>query len=159
MNYYVRSRSFTGDCSWRIVFFSGTQRFEQVLGKYREPDIFILPSVIAEDGSRDITPNVLIEAMAMKIPVISTTVTGIPEIVENEVSGILVPPNDENALAEAIIKLIHDSNLRNELGENARKRIEERFDSNKNIGQYVDLFSGRLKVDRSSFPRAIGSLG
>jgi glycosyltransferase involved in cell wall biosynthesis len=86
-------------------------------------------------------------------------VTGIPEIVENEVSGILVPPNDENALAETIIKLIHDSNLRNELGENARKRIEERFDSNKNIGQYVDLFSGRLKVDRSSFPRAIGSLG
>ena len=73
------------------VFFLGTQRFEQVLEKYREADIFILPSVIAEDGSRDITPNVLIEAMAMKLPVISTTVTGIPEIVENEVSGILVP--------------------------------------------------------------------
>ena len=160
MNYYVELKKLhrrlqLEDC----VFFPGTQRFEQVLEKYREADIFILPSVIAEDGSRDITPNVLIEAMAMKIPVISTTVTGIPEIVENEVSGILVPPNDENALAETIIKLIHDSNLRNELGENARKRIEERFDSNKNIGQYVDLFSGRLKVDRSSFPRAIGSLG
>ena len=119
MNYYVELKKLhrrlqLEDC----VFFPGTQRFEQVLEKYREADIFILPSVIAEDGSRDITPNVLIEAMAMKIPVISTTVTGIPEIVENEVSGILVPPNDENALAEAIIKLIHDSNLRNELGEN-----------------------------------------
>ena len=141
------------------VFFPGLSGSSKFWKKYREADIFILPSVIAEDGSRDITPNVLIEAMAMKIPVISTTVTGIPEIVENEVSGILVPPNDENALADTIIKLIHDSNLRNELEENARKRIEERFDSNKNIGQYVDLFSGRLKVDRSSFPRAIGSLG
>jgi glycosyltransferase involved in cell wall biosynthesis len=154
MNYYVALKKLhrklhLEDC----VFFLGTQRFEQVLVKYREADIFILPSVIAEDGSRDITPNVLIEAMAMKLPVISTTVTGIPEIVENEVSGILVPPNDENALADAIIKLINDSNLRKQLGESARKRIEERFDSKKNIGQYIDLFSGRSKVGCSSFGR------
>ena len=159
MNYYVALKKLhrrlqLEDC----VRFLGTQRFEQVLEKYREADIFILPSVIAEDGSRDITPNVLIEAMAMKLPVISTTVTGIPEIVENEVSGILVPPNDENALAAALIKLIHDSNLRKQLGENARKRIEERFDSDQNIRWYIDLFSGRRPVttDRSVLSTAPG---
>jgi len=123
------------------VFFLGSQPFERVLEKYREADVFVLPSVIAEDGSRDITPNVLIEAMAMKLPVISTTVTGIPEIVENGVSGFLVPPRDESALADAVHKLIHDEPLRKELGENARKRIEERFDVNKNIHRYIDLFS------------------
>jgi colanic acid/amylovoran biosynthesis glycosyltransferase len=147
MNYYVELKKLhmrlqLDDC----VLFLGTQRFEQVLEKYREADIFILPSVIAEDGSRDITPNVLIEAMALKLSVVSTTVTGIPEIVENHVSGILVPPNDENALADAIIKLIHDPNLRKEMGENARKRIEERFDVNKNIRRYLQLFSGTHSI-------------
>ena len=76
----------------------------------------------------------------MKLPVISTNVTGIPEIVEDGLSGILVPPHDENALAEALIKLIKDSDLRVKLGENARKKVEERFDISKNIVKYVALF-------------------
>ena len=143
MNYYVALKKLhrrlrLEDC----VFFLDTQPFERVLEKYREADVFVLPSVIAEDGSRDITPNVLIEAMAMKLPVISTTVTGIPEIVENGVSGFLVPPNDERALADAVHELIYNAPLRKELGENARKRIGERFDVDKNIRRYVDLFSG-----------------
>jgi colanic acid/amylovoran biosynthesis glycosyltransferase len=147
MNYYVALKKLhrqlrLEDC----VFFLGTQPFERVQEKYREADIFVLPCVIAEDGSRDITPNVLIEAMAMKLPVISTTVTGIPEIVENGVSGFLVPPNDERALSDAVHRLIHDAPLRKELGANARKRIEERFDVNKNIRRYVDLFSGRRPI-------------
>jgi glycosyltransferase involved in cell wall biosynthesis len=153
MNYYVALKKLHRKLQLEDrVFFLGTQPFEQVLEKYREADIFILPSVITEDGSRDITPNVLIEAMAMKLPVISTTVTGIPEIVENDVSGILVAPNDENALADAVIKLIHDSTLRKRLGENGRKRVEERFDVNKNIRRYVDLFSGsaRLQPDHEN---------
>ena len=142
MNYYVALKKLhrqlrLEDC----VFFLGTQSFERVLQKYREADVFVLPSVIAEDGSRDITPNVLIEAMAMKLPVISTTVTGIPEIVENGISGFLVPPHNERALADAVHRLIHDEPLRKQLGENARKRIEEKFDVNKNVRRYVALFS------------------
>ena len=144
MNYYVALKKLHRNLALEDrVFFLGTQPFERVLEKYRETDIFILPSVIAQDGSRDITPNVLIEAMAMKLSVISTTVTGIPEIVEDGVSGILVPPNNENALTEAIIRLIHEPNLRRQLGENARKRIEEKFDIRKNIGRYNDLFSNK----------------
>jgi len=140
-NYYVRLKKMhrqlrLEDC----VFFLGAQPFNKVLEKYRNTDIFVLPCVIAEDGSRDITPNVLIEAMAMKLPVISTNITGIPEIVEDGVSGILVHPNDENTLSEALIKLIGDHDLREKLGENARKKIEERFDINRNIIHYVNIF-------------------
>jgi glycosyltransferase involved in cell wall biosynthesis len=144
MNYYVALKKLHRNLALEDrVFFLGTQPFERVLEKYRETDIFVLPSVVAQDGSRDITPNVLIEAMAMKLSVVSTTVTGIPEIVEDGVSGILVPPNDESALAEAVIKLVQDGNLRKWLGENARKRIEEKFDISKNISRYIDLFSGK----------------
>lgn len=74
--------------------------------------------------------------------VLSTNITGIPEIVEDGVSGILVPPDDENALSEALIKLIENHDLREKLGENARKKVEERFDINKNIVKYIALFEG-----------------
>jgi glycosyltransferase involved in cell wall biosynthesis len=132
------------------VFFLGAQPFNKVLEHYRNTDIFVLPCVVAADGTRDITPNALIEAMAMKLPVISTNMTGIPEVVEDGVSGILIPPNDENALAEAMIKLIENHDLREKLGENARKKIEERFDINKNIVKYVALFEdvGNVRIQK-----------
>jgi len=123
------------------VFFIGSKPFNFVLEAYKNADFFVLPCVIADDGSRDITPNSLIESMAMMLPVISTNITGIPEIVENGVSGILIPPNDEVKLSEAMIELIENQNLREILGINARKRIEERFDINKNVGQLIELFN------------------
>jgi glycosyltransferase involved in cell wall biosynthesis len=110
--------------------------------EFKNSDLFILPCVIADHGGRDISPNALIEAMAMKLPVISTRIAAIPEIVEDGVSGILVSPNDENGLAEAVRRLIRDPSLRKNLGENARKRIEERFDLRRNYSRFVELFSG-----------------
>ena len=77
----------------------------------------------------------------MKLPVVSTTITAIPEIVQDGVSGLLVPPRDSKALADAMESLIGDPRLRRELGEHARRRVEERFDIHKNIGQYLELFS------------------
>lgn len=123
------------------VIFTGVLPLEKVLAKYQTTDIFVLPCVIAADGSRDITPNALIEAMAMKLPVLSTTVTGLPEIVEDGVSGILIAPHDEQALADALITLIQDPALRKRLGESARKRVEEKFDINKNVKHYLELFT------------------
>lgn len=122
------------------VFFLGSQPFRVVMKKFAEADIFVLPCVIAKDGSRDITPNSLIEAMAMKLPVISTHITGIPEIVEDGISGLLVQPNDVDAVAEALERLIHDPKLRVELGEAGRRRVEQRFDIKRNIGKRVELF-------------------
>lgn len=126
------------------VFFLGIQPFKKVLAELDYSDIFVLPCVIAKNGGRDISPNALIEAMAMKLPVISTKIAAIPEMIEDGVSGILVSPNDEDSLVEAIIKLIKEPELRKSLGENARKRVEERFDLNKNYSKFVDLFKGKI---------------
>ena len=122
-----------------IVFF-GRQSFNYVLKKYEAAHIFVLPAVTASHGGRDITPNVLMEAMAMKLPVVTTRSGAIPEVVENGVTGILVPPRDEQALAEALSGLIGNDALRETLGRNARKRVEERFDINKNVAEFVTLF-------------------
>ncbi|MCB0293205.1 MAG: glycosyltransferase family 4 protein, partial [Calditrichaeota bacterium] len=96
---------------------------------------------------RDIIPNSLIEAMAMRLPVIATPVGGIPEMVEEGISGLIVPPGDAAALADAIRKLIDDPQLSAELGRNARKRVEERFDIHRNIASYTALFKAALDPD------------
>ena len=80
------------------VRFLGPQSLGSVVDAYRRADVFVLPCVVAANGSKDITPNVLIEAMAMSLPVISSDLTGVPEIVSNGSSGILVPPGDVEAL-------------------------------------------------------------
>lgn len=141
MHYYLEIKKLHSQLNLEDkVFFLGSLPFREALNYYSNTDIFVLPCVIAEDGSRDITPNALIEAMAMKLPVISTNITGIPEIVDNEINGILIPPNDGNALTESIERLINHPELRKQLGEKAREKVEERFDINKNVSSYVSLF-------------------
>ncbi len=122
------------------VHFLGAQPSSRVREAYAKADMFVLPCVVASDGSRDITPNALIEAMAMQLPVVSTRLSGIPEIVEEDVSGLLVPPGDADALSEAITTLAGNSALRARLGRNARMRVEERFDLTQNIRHFTSIF-------------------
>ena len=122
------------------VFFRGAQPFATVMEAYRAADVFVLPCVVARDGRRDITPNAVIEAMAMKLPVISTPIAGLAEIVEHGTSGLLVPPEDPVALADGIEQLTRDRALADMLGENARQRIESRFDADKNVLARLRLF-------------------
>ena len=77
----------------------------------------------------------------MKLPVITTSISGLPEIVDHGINGIVVAPNDEKVLSEAIIKLINDTELKRKLDENARKKVIKRFDINKNITKYHQLFT------------------
>jgi glycosyltransferase involved in cell wall biosynthesis len=150
INYYLHIKRL-----WRalglesVVHFVGALPFEQVLTRHAAADVFVFPAVMAPDGRREVTPNVLIEAMAMQLPVVATTIGAIPEIVEDGVSGLLVPPRDEYALADAISRLLHDPALRETLGANARRRIEERFDIRRNIRAYVELFGGPASAVRS----------
>lgn len=123
------------------VTFSGAKPFEEVLQIYENADIFVLPCIPSDSGVKDITPNVLIEAMAMALPVISSTQTAIPEIVDENINGLLVAPRDAQALTDALIRLIENPELRIEFGRNGRQKIEDRFDIGKNIQQYVSLFA------------------
>jgi glycosyltransferase involved in cell wall biosynthesis len=80
--------------------------------------------------------------MAMRLPVIATQISAIPEIVEDRVSGILVPPRNPAALTQAIVEIAGNPALANALGANARRRVEERFDIRENARRYLELFAG-----------------
>ena len=127
----------------------GARPLADVLGMFRTADVFVLPCVVAADGSRDITPNALIEAMAMGLPVVSTAVGGVPEIVEHGVSGLVVAPGDALALADALEALIRDPQRGAALGAAARRRVEEKFDIAKNVHRYVELFTGEVRAPRA----------
>jgi glycosyltransferase involved in cell wall biosynthesis len=107
-----------------------------------DADIFALPCIDACDLGENLDgiPVALMEAMALGLPVISTPLSGIPELIEDGVSGLLVPEKNEIALADALERLIKDADLRNSLGRAARCRVEERFDINKNTLNLLELF-------------------
>lgn len=164
MNHYLDLRKLQRRLDLeREVAFSGALSFDRVVDKYACSDIFVLPAVLARDGTRDVTPNALIEAMAMGLPVVSTTVGAIAEIVEHETSGLLVPSRDAAALADAIQRLIGDPGLRSLLGAQARRRVEERFDLATNIQSYAELFFpgaaplARIRSSKARSPSASSS--
>jgi len=126
------------------VRFLGPQPFASVLEAYENADIFALPCVIATGGGRDITPSALLEAMAMRLAVISTPVGAIPEIIEDGVDGVLIPSNDERALADALVLLGQNPMLRLKLGEAARSKIQSHFDIDHNMRRYAALFRGQM---------------
>ena len=98
------------------VTLKGARNISEITELYHSSDIFALPCVIARSGDRDGMPNVLLEAMAMQLPVITTPVTGNPELVQDHVNGLLVPERDAAALAKALEILIADPELRARLG-------------------------------------------
>src|SRR5262249_10197977 len=109
--------------------------------------VLVLPCVIATDGDRDGLPNVLLEAMALGTPCVSTDVTGIPEVVRNGETGLMVPQHDPVALAEAVERLLVDSELRLRLAARARQLIEQEFDIRRNAAQRRALFRAASRLN------------
>ena len=110
------------------VFLLGSKKQTETYILYQKSDIFALPCVVLKGGDRDGIPVALMEAMSMKLPVISTAVAGIPELIHNEENGLLVSERDSSALAQALERLINNENLRKEFGEQGRKTVVEGFD-------------------------------
>jgi colanic acid/amylovoran biosynthesis glycosyltransferase len=110
------------------VVFRGRMTQDQVRGAMRAADIVATPSVPTRDGRREGIPVVLMEAMASARPVVASRLSGIPELVEHEVSGLLVEPRDAAGLAESIERLLRDPSLRDRLGQAARIKVEQQFD-------------------------------
>ncbi|MEQ1807685.1 MAG: glycosyltransferase family 4 protein [Burkholderiaceae bacterium] len=111
---------------------------------YAQARVFALPCQIMEDGDRDGFPNVLAEAMAMGLPVVSTSISGIPELIDDGVHGLLVEPRDAGALAQALLRVIEDDALHARLTMLGRQRICERFDSRRTTIALHDLFVAQL---------------
>lgn len=107
----------------------GAQTQDQVRSLLRSADVFVAPCVIGQDGNVDGLPTVLLEAMAIGVPCIGTDVTGIPEVIRDRHTGILVPPGNGHRLAEAILEICGPGIDRPALTRNARRLIEENYDS------------------------------
>jgi glycosyltransferase involved in cell wall biosynthesis len=131
------------------VELDGSATHEQVIKMYQQIDIVALPCIIASNGDRDGIPNALMEALYMEIPVVSTPVSGIPELISEEKNGLLVPPQDASALASALARLLDDSALCHHLGQAGRKTIRERFDIEKNTQCLVNLFFEKQQLHKS----------
>ncbi len=118
---------------------------EHLRASYHAADVFVLPCRIDDSGDRDGIPNVLAEAMATGLAVLSTDVSGIPEIVDHGDNGLLVAPDDMGALADALELLCRDPALRARLGEAATRRIAEVFDADRTILDLNALFDGTMQ--------------
>jgi glycosyltransferase involved in cell wall biosynthesis len=123
-----------------IVRFRGALPQEMVREAYRQAAIFALPCVISEDGDRDGIPTVLLEAMACGLAVVSTGVSGIPELVESGRDGILVQPRNPEMLAEALDRLLSDADLRKQLGAAASKKVARDFSVERSVTELLGLF-------------------
>jgi glycosyltransferase involved in cell wall biosynthesis len=100
----------------------------ELLALYRRSSLFVLACRVDESGDRDGIPNVLVEAMAAGLPVVSTAVSGIPEVVHDGDTGLLVAPDDPRALADAIERIARDPALAGRLAEAARDLVATELD-------------------------------
>lgn len=122
------------------IVFEGAVNQDRIRTLYAAADLFCLPS-FAEG-----LPVVLMEAMAMGIPCVATQITGIPELIRNNIDGLLVPPSDLDALVEALARLMDDAALRQRLAGSGRARILEHYDLHRNVSELARHFSERVKI-------------
>jgi colanic acid/amylovoran biosynthesis glycosyltransferase len=120
------------------VTLTGAIGQDEIRGYYRRADVFCLPS-FAEG-----VPVVLMEAMAMELPVIATRVMGVPELVDHGVSGLVVPPAREDLLADAIEALLRDPERRREMGRAGRTKVADEFNLRTEAGRLREVYRTEL---------------
>jgi glycosyltransferase involved in cell wall biosynthesis len=122
------------------VHFAGAMLHEDVKKALPSFDIFVLPCVIAENGYRDGIPVALMEAMYFELPVVSTNILGLPELIDEGVSGILVEPGEISPLADALHALANSPNLRATLGRNGKAKVLAEFNNELSARELKSLF-------------------
>ena len=127
------------------VALSGAKPQREIRQRLAAASVFVLPSVVDVHGGMDNLPTVIMEAMATGLPVISTDVAGIPEMVVQNETGFLVRPGDAVALADAIKKVINDRSLAQKLGEAGYERAQELFSIEKNVTQLRALIDSATR--------------
>jgi glycosyltransferase involved in cell wall biosynthesis len=139
------------------VLIRGAVTQEELKQIYEQGTAFVLPCQIVESGDRDGIPNVLVEAMALELPVVSTDVSGIPELIDDGVNGLLVPQRNATALADAIESLLKSPSLCRQLGLAARAKVRHSFNAEDCITDLHDLFQSCLEPDGKVVERTLSS--
>ena len=140
-----------GDC----VTLPGKMVRDGVIERYARTAVYVQPSRITADGDRDGIPNVLLEAMAVGLPVVASRVSGIPELVRHRQNGLLVEADDPAALADAIAELIGDEALGAKLGRNARATVTENFNNHRNLQLVLQLLEHAHESPDNTACRAV----
>jgi colanic acid/amylovoran biosynthesis glycosyltransferase len=115
---------------------------------YGESHIFIHPSELAADSNQEGVPNSMLEAMATGLPVLATRHGGIPEAVQEEVDGILVPERDEPALYGAVLKLASQPDLWRQMGKQASRSVAQNFEQQQQIGRLESVYAEAIQTVR-----------
>ncbi|MGK7916802.1 MAG: glycosyltransferase [Prochloraceae cyanobacterium] len=134
----------------------GWKQQQEIIEILETCHLFVAPSVTAADGNQDAPVNTLKEAMAMGMPVISTYHGGIPELVEDDVSGFLVPERDAGAIAQKLIYLIEHPEIWTQMTKAGRDRVEEKYDMNKLNDELVKIYQ-QLLDSESLQPKSLAS--
>lgn len=115
--------------------------------------VFAAPCVVGEDGNRDGLPTVLLEAMALGTPCVSTDVTGIPELLQDGVTGRTVPERNPRKLADALEPFLDDSDLRVAVAERARALIESQYEIHRNSKRIRELYTEAQRTQPAAMRR------
>ena len=129
-----------------IVELTGPLPLGDVYRAMRVADVFVLLSEIGVNGYRDGFPTVILEAMAMGLPVVATWISGIPEMVEDQVTGLLVPERDPSAAGAAIQRLLQDPGLRTRMGSAGKERVSLLFALDRSADQLARILSETLSA-------------
>ncbi|MEW5794826.1 MAG: glycosyltransferase family 4 protein [Candidatus Zixiibacteriota bacterium] len=118
----------------------GSRNLEEVRVLMNRSAIFCLPCRVTEDNNQDALPTVLLEALACELPCISTSISGIPEIIDSGIDGSLVEPDNPQALATELTRLLQSDELRKKYGANGRRKVLDKFDLRKNVQTLLAAF-------------------
>jgi glycosyltransferase involved in cell wall biosynthesis len=121
----------------------GARTYDEVLAAYRAAGLFVLASRTGADGDRDGLPNVLMEAQSQGLPCVSTTMSGIAELIRDGETGLLVPPGEPRRLADALARLIRDAALRDRLGRAGEARVRAHFAAGPGFDRLAAKFGAR----------------
>ena len=134
------------------VTFLGPLTQTGLFAQYQQASVFALPCRVLEDGDRDGIPNVLMEAMACGVPVVTTGVSGITELVRDGVNGLIVEPDRPIDLADSLHRLIKDPDLAGHLAERGRSTVSERFDAATAAARMASLLTVTGQQGRAAPP-------
>jgi glycosyltransferase involved in cell wall biosynthesis len=130
------------------VTLAGYLPHAKLVERYRECDAFALPSIVMGSyGRQDVIPNVLAEAMAVGTPVVATAIAGIPELIDHEQNGLLIPERDPNALADALQRLHGDPATAARLGAAGRSKVEKIWNREHNLDALASLINTYVPRD------------